>query len=232
MKPPALPHLRSAVAAFALAGLALWSPKGDAAPRTGKRKPASRTFKQVELEGAFPSHRRLTAARPTPARGSDLSDMKPLTKRDKLEIAKLAGFEVAVAALKKTIRLTPRAPYKNATTYMGYAGQTSSALASAPHGVTSVGKYDPESLVNYVFLRFKAAANTHYIVDCVTSGEDAQMRLFMAADNSVLSGTATITDDHVIRFIPARATSTTVWATVYNPKDWAYYGQCDITPVS
>ena len=87
-------------------------------------------------------------------------------------------------------------------------------------------------MTDYVAIGFRAAADKHYVIDCLVMGDQAE--LYLSHHNDWIGGKATHDGDHRIAHLPKASKLRDVSAFVFNEPEhgaWAELYQCELIPL-
>lgn len=242
---PTTRRLRPLVLLFALPLLA--PADAIAAPKT-KKPPKSQASKpQPAPPPTGKAAQAAKAKKSAPSKGNGKGKATKKGKNAKKKAQSKALTQLAKADYLKSligsstyefdepIVLTPARPRLNAATYLFVRayGPGFSDPAQGRDGLIRLGdgfKYYDGS---YVIMRFQAAAQTQYLVDCTVSTvahqEGKTPQLVVGVHD--LDGAATTQDGHALRYIPAAPESRNLAVWIYGVDNGIELSRCEISPL-
>ena len=227
-----------------LLALPLLAPAGaDAAPKTKKSKKSQSSKPQPAPPPTGKAAQAAKAKKSAPSKGKGKkggksakkkAQSKALTELDKEDYVK-SIIGSSIFELDEPIVLTVARPRLNAATYLlvrsygpGFVDPTQGrdGLIRLDGGFQY---YDG----NYVIMRFQAAAQTQYLVDCTVSTvahqEGKPPKLVMGL--SGMDGAATTQDGHALRYIPAAPESRNLAVWIYGVDNGIELSRCEVSPL-
>ena len=203
----------------------------SAAPKTAAKK-ASPTKKKLAI---------------TPALVDKLKRIGPTSATKKTQLLKKAGIAIDPGELKAPTRLSVRQPWIDATTALAFLQPQAvvprdgeglvffPAGMMVPTGIDILGLLQGEGGItgalptNALAVQFRAAADTHYIVDCKYS-DGGEFATAISIGTAMTSGTPDAGDGHVIQFVRAATSRRDIVVHFLSDAPWVG-SSCEITPV-
>lgn len=159
------------------------------------------------------------------------------TKRIQEIVAERTKNAIIARGLGARTVVSPRQMYLDKLTFMRAAGDVRVDPQFGTGGMISMRRpstwiSDYYGMSDYVALHFRAAADKHYVVDCLVRGDD--MELHLAHGNEWIGGAGTHDGDHRIAHLPKASAARDVVAFLFHEtegKAWGEIHQCEIIPL-
>jgi len=218
----------------AAATLAMSAADVSAAPKPAAKK-------------ASPTKKKPAKLAITPALADKLKRIGPTSAMKKTQLLRKAGIAIDPGELKAPTRLSVRQPWIDATTALAFLQPQAvvprdgeglvffPAGMMVPTGIDILGLLQGEDGItgalptNALAVQFRAAANTHYIVDCKYS-DGGDFATAISIGTAMTSGTPDAGDGHVIQFVRAATSRRDIVVHFLSDAPWVG-SSCEITPV-
>jgi hypothetical protein len=247
--PATIARIASLVAVASLAGTV-----ASAAPKTAKtsKTTALATKPAVSAKAVLKFHK----APPSVRLDHDAQLAKKvkatprLSKAQKARVFADAGIAIATAELAEPVVLDVRDPYHDPRTHLSFVGSTAiqpgvdggialidtGGLLPTDLGINfnllgggSDDSSRPARAINFALVEFRAAADKHYLVDCIVAGE-GQFVAQLVVDGALVPGGFTHGEGHATQLVPISASNRTAQVQVLSGAPWTMRA-CEITPV-